>query len=244
VSVVSVDARPVQGNLVPTEDLTPPQLVQMAVARGVDTEQLKELMQLQREWKADQARDAFTAAMTAFKAEPLRVVKNKQVGFKDTKYRHATLAQVVDAVVVGLSKHGLSHRWETKQDGNMITVTCIITHKLGHSERTPLSAGPDTSGSKNSIQAIGSTVTYLQRYTLMAATGLAASDTDDDGGGGDRPPTITEEQEANLLALMEEIGYVGERRAKLLKMWGLEKLGDMLASNYGAAMRQLESKRQ
>jgi hypothetical protein len=51
---------------------------------------------------------------------------------------------------------------------------------MGHSERTTLSATADTSGSKNSIQAIGSTVTYLQRYTLLAAVGLAAGG-DDDG---------------------------------------------------------------
>ena len=39
---------------------------------------------------------------------------------------------------------------------------------------------PDNSGSKNSIQAIGSTTTYLQRYTLFSILGLAAGE-DDDG---------------------------------------------------------------
>ena len=45
---------------------------------------------------------------------------------------------------------------------------------------------PDTSGSKNSIQAISSAVTYLQRYTLLAATGLSTSELgnlDNDGRG-------------------------------------------------------------
>jgi hypothetical protein len=42
----------------------------------------------------------------------------------------------------------------------------------------------DATGNKNPVQQIGSTVTYLQRYTLLAATGLATSDSDDDGRGG------------------------------------------------------------
>jgi hypothetical protein len=51
---------------------------------------------------------------------------------------------------------------------------------LGHSEETTLSAPSDTTGSKNPIQAIGSTITYLERYTLLALTGLATYDQDDD----------------------------------------------------------------
>jgi hypothetical protein len=155
------------------------------------------------------------------------------------------LAAVVDAVVASLSNHGLSHRWDTKQEGNLITVTCIITHKLGHSERTPLSASPDTSGSKNGIQAIGSTVTYLQRYTLMAATGLAASDQDDDGNAGRAgEPTIDDKQSADLEALMEEVGIVGERRTRALKAWQVTGVGQILAKNYDAIVRQVEGKRQ
>ena len=65
---------------------------------------------------------------------------------------------------------------------------------MGHSEETTLKAPPDTSGSKNSIQAIGSTVTYLERYTLLAATGMAAAGMDNDGRFADeeQKPKISE----------------------------------------------------
>ena len=77
--------------------------------------------------------------------------------------------------------HGLSFRWRTDQRDANVFVTCIIAHKDGHYEETTLCAGPDTSGGKKSgIKAMGSTVTYLQRYTLKAAVGVAASH-DDDG---------------------------------------------------------------
>ena len=78
-----------------------------------------------------------------------------------------------------MAAHGLSYRFRTIQDG-AIKVTCILSHKSGHSEENTLSGPADASGSKNAIQAIGSTLTYLQRYTLTQALGLAASD-DDDG---------------------------------------------------------------
>ena len=51
----------------------------------------------------------------------------------------------------------------------------------GHSESVTLSAPPDDSGKKNNIQQIASTVTYLERYTLLAATGTAVKEQDDDG---------------------------------------------------------------
>src|SRR5690606_35194749 len=120
------------------------------------------------------------------------------------------------------------------------SVTCVITHELGHSERTTLSAAPDESGGKNSIQAVGSTVTYLQRYTLMAATGLAAKDMDDDGRKAEPAETITAKQLADLEALIEE---VKADKAAFLKLCKLEKLEDMPAAKYPGAVKRLEAKR-
>lgn len=90
----------------------------------------------------------------------------------------------------------------------MIRVTCVLTHSRGHSERVWLQAARDDSGNKNSIQAVGSTVTYLQRYTLLAATGMAVQDQrDDDGAGGagarELNPEIRAEYEAQIAALTE-----------------------------------------
>lgn len=175
--------------LVPV-DLTPVELLRIAVTQGADVDQLTKLMDLQDRWERRLAKRAYDAAMKAFKAESPRITKNHRVYFeaKDrskgtTDYRHATLDHVCDAVIGGLSKQGISHRWKVSQSGEWITVTCILTHELGHAEETSLMGCPDATGNKNPVQMIGSTVTYLQRYTLLAATGLATSDSDDDGRG-------------------------------------------------------------
>jgi len=166
--------------LVPAS-VTPVDLLRIAVSQDADIDKLKQLMDLQERWEANEARKAFVSAMNEFKKNPPAITKNKDVAFGNTKYSHATLDHVCDAVTKGLSEHGISHRWKVDQSTEWITVTCVLTHALGHSEETMLKGVADSSGSKNSIQAIGSTVTYLQRYTLLAATGLAAGGSDNDG---------------------------------------------------------------
>lgn len=148
---------------------------------GMDVGKLKELLDVQERWEAMEAKKAYVQAMSAFKANPPEIIKDKTVGYKDVKYKHASLHNVTTKINSELSKHGLTASWVTSQDNGSIKVTCKITHIMGHSEETCLSAPPDATGSKNAIQAIASTVTYLERYTLLALTGLATADQDDDG---------------------------------------------------------------
>ena len=174
----------------PTQAVTPVAMLQLAVEKGASVEQLERLMALQERYEANEAKKEFVAAMTRFKENPKVIEKNAKVDFTSAKgrthYKHATLANVCDVIGPELSAVGISHRWETEQlENGMIRVTCILTHARGHSEKVWLQAGRDDSGNKNSIQAVGSTVTYLQRYTLLAATGMAVADQrDDDGAGG------------------------------------------------------------
>ena len=172
----------------PAVGITPPQMLALAVERGADISQLEKLMDLQERWEAGEAKKAFVSAMSEFKANPPKINKNRSVEFGTTKYKHASLGHVCDQIGGGLGVVGISYRWLTNQDDKgVIRVTCILTHQRGHSEETALRSNPDQSGGKNSIQAIGSTVTYLQRYTLLAATGMATDEQDDDGANSEQP---------------------------------------------------------
>jgi hypothetical protein len=111
--------------------------------------------------------------------------KNERVEY-DTEagqvsYAFAPLADIIRTIKQPLADNGLSYRFEFDQSTDSLTVVCVITHRDGHSERTAMSAPADTSGSKNTVQARGSTTTYLERYTIMGALGIATGDTDDDG---------------------------------------------------------------
>lgn len=159
---------------------------------------------------AAQAKKAFDAAMADARAEFTPVIKRHQVSFGKgdgaTNYKHEDLADYATMVDPILGSKGLSYRYRATSNVNEpIRVTCIVTHRAGHSEETTLSAGADAGGGKNSIQAIGSTLTYLQRYSLRLALGLAAGrDTDGNGTNAKPAETITAEQAAALKALAKK----------------------------------------
>ena len=175
---------------IPLVDPTPADLLRMAVSQGADLDKLTKLMDLQERWEKNQARKAFVAAMNAFKTNPPDIVKNASAEFRTkpknggegylVSWDYASLDHICDAVIAGLSEHGISHDWSFEQKGDTINVTCVLTHDLGHERRTSLAGPPDFSGDKSPIHAIYSTVTHLERYTLLGAVGLAAREPGDD----------------------------------------------------------------
>jgi hypothetical protein len=228
-------------------NLTPMEMLNRAVAQGAGIEVLEKLMALQERWESNQARKAFDEAMSSAKSEIPTITKNRQVGFeskkegaRNTSYRHEDLAEIARTVDPILSKYGLSYRFRTKNEPNQpITVTCIVSHRDGHCEENTLQAGRDDTGNKNSIQAVGSTITYLQRYTLKAALGLAASN-DDDGKRSEEPPVgpLTEEQ---VIQLREKIESVGLDNVRFCAKWGIESVADFPAAKFNEAISSLDS---
>lgn len=217
---------------------TPADMIRMAVAGNANLEQLEKLLELQYRWETNEARKAYHKAMSAFKDNPPEIDKDKKVAFGNTKYNHASLANVVEKITKELSKHGLSASWNTQQT-DKITVTCRITHVQGHSEETTLSAPSDTSGSKNAIQAIGSTITYLERYTLLAALGLATKDQDDDGRSAE---PISQGQLSALRDMLVSIG--DEKKEKeFCKFLAVESLELLKAVDFNKAMTALVARK-
>jgi hypothetical protein len=99
-----------------------------------------------------------------------------------------------------MSECGLSHKWDIKQE-EKIEVTCIVTHKMGHKDRTTMKGPPDASGSKNLLQQIKSTVTYLKAATFESAMVLASTDAnvDDDGNGAEDAPVYVGDKEKSAI---------------------------------------------
>lgn len=165
--------------------VAPADLLRYALDSGADLDRLEKLMELQERHEANKARMAFVEAMAEFKKAAPTIYKDKNVSFPGTSYNHATLGGICEAVIGLLADNGISHDWDTKQPSSgMIVVTCTLTHKMGHSKSTSLEAPPDNSGKKNGIQQISSAITYLQRYSLLGACGLATKDMSDDDGRG------------------------------------------------------------
>lgn len=162
---------------------TPMSLMQQAVGNGASVEAMAQLMELQLRWEANEARRAFEVAFAAFKESAPRLDKTKEVSFGagKTAYKYTPLDHIANELGPLLARHGLSYNWKQESENGTITVTCILRHKAGHSIENTLSGPDDKSGNKNAIQAIGSAVSYLRRYTLLGVLGMATSDEDTDG---------------------------------------------------------------
>jgi len=169
------------------QQITPMGMLEKALASGAGIDVLERLMALSERWQVNQAQRAFSEALSAARGTMPFITKSNQVSYGQgkTQYKYEDLAYVIEQVTPSLSQNGLSFRWRTNSDTpGYVTVTCILSHRDGHSEENSLSGPYDTSGNKNAIQAIGSVVTYLQRYTLKASLGVAAGH-DDDGRQGE-----------------------------------------------------------
>lgn len=179
---------------------SPAAMMLMAMERGASLEQVEKMMDLQERFERREAEKAFFAALSGLRSEAIEVVKRKRVFFTSQKgttdYRHAELSDVIEAAQPAMAKHGLSHRWDVKQEGKRITVTCIVSHAMGHSITVALTADPDETGNKNSIQQVASTITYLERHTLKAALGLSEKGDDSDGNAGRKQGSQSGQQQA------------------------------------------------
>ena len=207
-----------------------PMVVAAMRGGGLDTQSLRELLELQREWQRDNARSSYTRAMVELKNNlPAVLDRDRKVSYGKTNFRFTTLSHAMEAVTPHLNDYGFSLTWIPTNSEGMIRVTCRLTHVDGHYEETTMSAPPDTSGSKNPIQAIGSTQSYLQRYTALALLGIATKDMPD----ADDPPEADEDivdAERNLNAVSHlrkrgiSIREAEEHIKKSVKEWTTKDL--------------------
>lgn len=173
-----------------TAVLDPRTTLEKAIEKGLDPVTIGKMMDLQERWEAGKARKEYVEAMAGFKREcPAVIGKDKRADFGQgkAKYSYATTGAIVTAITPALSKFGLSLSWETTQKDHLVTVTCHVTHSGGHRESASLTGPHDESGGKNPIQTLGSSVHYLQRYTMVSVLGLATADMDDPDKDDIRP---------------------------------------------------------
>lgn len=197
-------------------------LVGAAMDRGAITDPatLRELLAVQRDWEAGEAKKAYTRALAALKADlPTVIAKDALVDFtseksgKRTTYRHTTLAAVMDAVTEPLTRHGFSLSWTPATSERSVRVTCRLTHTEGHHEEATLEAPPDGSGMKSPAQGIASTITLLSRYSALALLGIATRDmTEPAGEQQPTEPDLTEVDAAKNMRAAAAIVKAGRKR--------------------------------
>lgn len=208
---------------------------------SVDMDKMERLMQMHERIVEREAKAAYADALSAM--QPELPIIGERGGIKDRggniQSTYALWGDIVGVITPILSRFGFALSFRTGNEANCVSVTGVLSHRQGHSEKTTLVLPIDTSGSKNAVQSVGSSTSYGKRYTASALLNLRTGDVDDDGraGGG---KFITEQQVADLKALMEE---VKANRDLFLKFFKIEALTDLPASKYAEAVATLERKR-
>ena len=191
--------------------MNPMALLQMAVDKNLDIDKLERLMTMQKDWQAQKAKESFLEAISCFQADCPEIKRIRKVdyapknGGRNVKYNFASLGDVEKQIKIPMLKWGLSKRWEIKEENSELIVTCLVSHRDGHTEMTAMRGKLDDSGSKNSIQQSGSTITYLKRYSMLAALGISTADTDDDGQGSSDGVDLPKVKEDDFPKVMKAV---------------------------------------
>jgi len=220
-----------------------------AMNPAVDIEKMERLLQMQERVMARNAKAAYAEAFAAMQPELPIVDKRGRIEIRakndDTKVIQSTpyalWEDINEAIRPVMAQHGfgLSFRTGVASDGK-ITVTGVLAHREGHSEETMMTLAHDSTGSKNAVQAVGSSLSYGKRYTAGLLLNFTSRGEDDDGEAAEAEGTISEEQAANIRVIAEEVGADIPKFCRFLKV---ESIPELPARRYQEALKALQAKR-
>jgi hypothetical protein len=216
-------------------------IARAAADPNVDIDKLERLLELQERVIARNARAAYYEALAEM--QPNLPVITESGGIKDRngniQSTYALWEDVNEAIRPILAEHGFSLSFKVRRTENEITTTGILAHRDGHSEESELSLPSDTSGSKNAVQAVGSSGSYGKRYTAYALLNITTRGEDDDGRKGGAPEPVDSVRLRLLNDLADAVGADKAKFCRHLKVGSLALLPD---NKFGEAMRLLREK--
>lgn len=204
---------------------------------AVDIDKMERLMKMHETALERNAKAAYSAALSAMQPELPVIVQKGQIKVNnEVRSTYAKWEDVNDAIKPCLAKHGFAISFRTGQTEGKISVTGVLSHREGHSEETTMLLPIDTSGSKNAVQAVGSSTSYGKRYTASALLNLTSRGEDDDAktaAGG----FVTEKQATEIIDLLEA---TNADRAKFLRWAKVERVEDIPAAHFASCIEAIK----
>lgn len=215
---------------------------------NVNIDKMERLLQMQERIMGQRARGAYAAALSRMQPELPIVDRRGRIEIKDKTTQevkqstpYALWEDLNEAIKPVLGRHGfaLSFRTGLADDGR-VKVTAILSHEDGHQEETTMVLPHDSTGSKNAVQAIGSSTSYGKRYAACAILNITSRGEDDDGEAAGADDTLTIEQVEQLQTMIDEVGADLPRFCRTL---GVDALASLPARRFDEAVSLLAKKR-
>lgn len=165
----------------------------------LDIDKIERMIAMQRDVEANEARKAYASAFAEMQPHLPIVAKR---GKSSQHGSYGLWEDIVEEVMPVTGKFGFSISFRTKPLEKGVEITCKLMHREGHFEETSYPFPLDTSGSKNAVQAIGSTVSYGKRYTACAMLNIVTKGEDTDGNTPNA--TLSDAQQERLKGLCEQ----------------------------------------
>lgn len=222
-----------QAPVVQAESTTILQVIQRAAADPqCDIEKMERLMAMHERMQAKNAQTEFNAAMAAMQCDIPSIAER---GEGHNRKSYATLEDINDVIKPIMQCYGFALSFRVEHIANGINVTGVLMHKAGHREETTILLPADTSGNKNAVQAVASSVSYGKRYVMCAMLNISTRGEDDDGYAAAPSACITDQQAKAVRAQLAKCKP--ETQAGFIGMYGEpEEIGK---AGYDKAMAQL-----
>ena len=213
----------------------------IALSQKLDVEKLRWFGEIQQAADERKARASFAAALVRMQPNLPVVAEHGEIKDRkgDVQHTYALWEDINEAIRPVLAKYGFALTFKTGLDGRQVTVTGELRHRAGHREETTMTLPMDLTGSKNGVQAIGSSTSYGKRYTAMALLNLTSRGEDDDGSAADRGATIDDEQQELVRSRAMECGANLKKLLSYLKVTAIE---DIPASRFNDSLRLIEER--
>jgi hypothetical protein len=194
----------------------------MAMNADIDPDRIERFIALKERMDKEAARKAFASALAECQSEIPAIEERGQIKYgkknadgEDTGPTYALWEDINETIRPILQRHGFALSFRTGQTPEgKISVTGILSHREGHYEDTTMVLMHDSSGAKNAVQAMGSSISYGKRYTAAALLNITSRGEDDDGVAGGRLMAKAEAREPykEMQAELDACATEGELR--------------------------------
>lgn len=222
----------------PNGAINPMALLQQAIDKGINPDDLGKLMDLAERFEKNRAAEAYGAAMAKFQAKCPRITKTRSVNAGPLKYQYASFDDVMAEAGPVLAECGIAVAFSTTANEYGIRVTVRLRVGI-HSEDYTLDV-PVPDMRVNDTQRYGAALSYAKRYALCAALNIVVTDEDNDAACCVDP--ITEEQEVQLIELLDQFKDPKEERKRFMHWLQVAKVSDIPQRDFQKAINALSGK--